>query len=338
MNKLNLTGLKYDKKLVSDIAEKIKGADKIALFHHISPDGDTMTCSYSFAKALKSLFPNKEVKVVCKCEDVQKRFGFFSFEKEYFINEIDSSWLAIVGDVSVKERIVNYNEFLKAGSHICFDHHDVEKNINVDLFWKEKDWVASTMQAIIILDELKIQYDEEHAVLMLIGLLTDSGFFSYSAAEIAPLQIFKYLIQFISKARMIKLYNSMFISNKLDIKLNAFVWSNVKYFEDVAYIQIKKEDFEKMGVKDSNAAKKFTNKIGNIEGTTKWLMFFEEIKELPENQTLIYVSLRSLDVDLVPTANKFNGGGHAHASGAKVTSWEEADKLIKAVAAIKGGK
>jgi phosphoesterase RecJ-like protein len=47
-----------------------------------------------------------------------------------------------------------------------------------------------------------------------------------------------------------------------------------------------------------------------------------------DEENVIRVRLRSRFVHINPVAEKYNGGGHACASGATVYSWEEAERLV----------
>jgi len=48
-------------KITKEIKELIEKHDKIALFHHTMPDGDSLSSSFALVKAIKKTYPNKEV-------------------------------------------------------------------------------------------------------------------------------------------------------------------------------------------------------------------------------------------------------------------------------------
>src|SRR5699024_1973266 len=60
---------------------------------------------------------------------------------------------------------------------------------------------------------------------------------------------------------------------------------------------------------------------GNIEGIKVWVMCIEEMD-------IMRVRLRSKGVVINTMAEKYSGGGHPHAAGASVLSWEEAAHVI----------
>ena len=67
--------------------------------------------------------------------------------------------------------------------------------------------------------------------------------------------------------------------------------------------------------------------IGNfnyIDGILVWLFVTEDVKN--EN---FRISIRSRGPIINSTAEKYNGGGHSFASGARITDMTLADKLIK---------
>ncbi len=61
--------------MLKKITKLIQQNDKIALFHHINPDGDTLSSSYGLALALKEAFPKKEIKVVANEKELFSFFG-----------------------------------------------------------------------------------------------------------------------------------------------------------------------------------------------------------------------------------------------------------------------
>ena len=57
-----------------------------------------------------------------------------------------------------------------------------------------------------------------------------------------------------------------------------------------------------------------------------WVFLSEDIKS-----GLIRANIRSVGPYVNDLATKFGGGGHKYASGVKLKTWEDADKLVKSL-------
>ena len=64
--------------------------------------------------------------------------------------------------------------------------------------------------------------------------------------------------------------------------------------------------------------------LDDIEGVLVWITATEDTKN-----SLIRISIRSRGPVINKIAERYNGGGHKLASGARVPSYEEVDMLIK---------
>ncbi len=311
--------------MVQKIIEKLRESDKIALFHHINPDGDTLTSSYGLALALRSVFPKKEIKVVANQEELFSRFNFINFDESIFINEIDSSWTTIVGDTSEPSRIDRFEEFEKGKVQLCFDHHQNVSEYDFDVYWREPDWIASSLQAVEIAKELNVAFDENIAFHLMIGILTDSGNFAFSLADPMPVNTYGFLLSFIGNQKMDSFFKSMKKRTSQDIEIEKFMLNNLAYDSKVATLKVTQNDLNKLGVQEKDIKIK-VNKLGNIEGYNIWALFTEV-----EQDGKIYIkgSIRSNGPNVSSVAANHKGGGHKRASGIKAVDWKEVEQIIK---------
>lgn len=65
---------RYNLFMLKQIVKEIKKANKIALFHHVHPDGDSISSSYGLLLAIKSKHPNKEVVFVADKKEIASLF------------------------------------------------------------------------------------------------------------------------------------------------------------------------------------------------------------------------------------------------------------------------
>jgi len=89
------------------------------------------------------------------------------------------------------------------------------------------------------------------------------------------------------------------------------------------YLRMTRDIIEKYNVSDEQAAS-MVGLLGGIEGFPVWALFIEYPDE-------IRIRLRSNGPTIDQLANKYGGGGHAKAAGAKLSSWDEFPAFIKDV-------
>ena len=89
----------------------------------------------------------------------------------------------------------------------------------------------------------------------------------------------------------------------------------------VAYLYVSRATMEKYGLSHEQAAAA-VSLMDSIKGSLIWIIFIE-------HETEIRVRLRSRFTTVNQIAERYNGGGHACASGATVHSRREANKLVK---------
>lgn len=310
--------------MIKQIVKEIKKHEKIALFHHVKPDGDSISSSYGLLLAIKKAFPNKHVVFVANIEYLREHFAHLKFDDKLIVSNIDESYLTIVGDTQSKNRVEYYDEYLRGVKRICFDHHQDAQNIDAHIFWQEKNWDASAIQATQISRKLlKKNFTEEIAFFLSIGLLTDTNNFQYSLADRLPLDTFSFLMQFVSDDRMNALYNAMRSRTKADVELTKVLLDSIKFAKHTSYLIADKKMISEYGAFD---VKQKVNLIGNIVDYPMWVLFIES----DDKPGFKYeVSIRSNSLNINQVAVKHNGGGHLRASGAKAVDLNEVEQIIK---------
>ena len=107
------------------------------------------------------------------------------------------------------------------------------------------------------------------------------------------------------------------------ISLKGYVYSNFMTANGFVYLRMTRDIIEKYNVSDEQAAS-MVGLLGGIEGFPVWALFIEYPDE-------IRIRLRSNGPTIDQLANKYGGGGHAKAAGAKLNSWDELPEFIKDV-------
>ncbi len=306
-----------------NIAKIIKKSDRIVLFHHLKPDGDSLSSSYGLMKAIQAKYPKKEVKWVADIEFIKNNFNFLINDFSDVIEKVDHTYTAIVGDNAVKERIFGFEEYEKAGIKICFDHHRNKIDFDHDYYWQDCTLGASSVQAYNIASALKVPFNDHIAISMIFGILTDTYNFTYSLNDTRPVKAAMDLMKHIDKDTMDNMYKEYRKRTQSDITFQAFALSNYKVDSGIAYLKITSASQKKLNLTSDQVSR--VNTIGNIEGIHAWMFLIED-----KENDMIRVSMRSLGLPVNEICKVFGGGGHIRASGIKLArDWKVANKVIK---------
>ena len=128
-----------------------------------------------------------------------------------------------------------------------------------------------------------------------------------------------------SSINFTSLYKSLYRRPLSEVRFEGYIYSNLTVTENgVAYIKLTDKLMKEYGV-DSAAAGNMINDLKFVDEIIVWIFFSEDIKS-----NLIRANIRSVGPYVNETASMFGGGGHIFASGARLKTWEDADKLIEA--------
>lgn len=302
--------------LMNNIIDKIEEFDKIAIFRHVFPDPDSYGSQVALKDIISNTYPNKEVYILGEHSDRLSYIGCMDNEVE-----INKDTLAIVCDVSNKERVDN-QDFLKAGYIIKIDHHKPFSDVCENLTWVDTDYTSCSEMILDLYlsnkDKLKITQVGRRALFT--GIIGDTGRFAYVDN---PTKIFTKLSEITFDLETKEIYSNMYRREKTDIKFLGYVYENFKETENgVAYLKIPYEIVEKFGLTSIDAARK-VNALQDVNGIVNWLFFAE--KENGE----IMSEFRSSGPRVNDIAATYGGGGHMLAAGATLSNWETVDNIIK---------
>jgi phosphoesterase RecJ-like protein len=168
-------------------------------------------------------------------------------------------------------------------------------------------------------DELKI--DSEAATYLYTGLVTDSGRFKYSGVNGDTLRCGAVLLDV--GVDTDTLFARLYLEAFEYLKFKAHVYHRMQITENgVAYLYVDKAMQEEFNL-TSETASASVSALDSIKGSLIWIAFIEN------DDGSTRVRLRSRFVTINDIAERYNGGGHACASGATVYSRKEMNALIK---------
>lgn len=300
---------------MENILKKIKEYNRIIIFGHERPDGDCIGSQYGLYYVLKESFPEKEVYVSGEVSEYVSFIG----RPTMVDDSLFKGALAICVDCANGERLSD-KRFKNCDYSIKIDHH-----INVDSFCDYEYVDAKAPACAQILTEFFLKFNDvfkitkEAAEALYVGIVTDTGRFKYDSTSPVTHRVAASLLEY--GVNIGKIDNNLSIETIDALRLRGYCLNTFKTTENgFAYLIMTRDIINKFGVSDEDAANQ-VNAISTINECPVWAMFIE----YPDQ---IRVRLRSRGPKVNILAEKYEGGGHEKASGAKLQSWDKLDEFL----------
>lgn len=304
--------------MYKEIYNKIKKYNNIVIARHISVDPDAMASQIALRESIKLTFPKKNVYAI---GNGTVRFNFMGkLDKDLDYSTLDNT-LFIVVDTPDKRR-VDSEGFNKYDYSIKIDHHPfIEKFCDLELIDDKKS--SASEMVFDLIQNTKLKMNSKIAEILYAGMVSDTNRFMFSNTDYNTFKSVSNML-YEYPFDITKVYKNLYKRPLSEEKLRGYMSTNMKVTENgVGYIKITNETLTKFGL-DSASSGNLINEYNNIDELLVWMSATEDIKN-----SLIKISIRSRGPIINKVAEKYNGGGHALASGAKVPSFEEVDMLIK---------
>lgn len=298
------------------IYKAIKKYDNIVIARHIGVDPDAMASQVALRDAIMNTFPNKKVYAV---GNGGSKFSYLGKLDHYDGNYTDT--LLIVLDTPDKKR-VDFTDINNFAYKIKIDHHPyVETFCDIELI---DDTSSSTCQLIMeMIYKTKLKANKEIMEKLYLGLVSDTNRFMFNNSTTSTFLIVSKVIKDY-KLDISKLYEDLYMRPLNEVRLQGYIGENMKITENgVGYIKITDEILTKFGA-DVASGGNMINNFNYIDEVLVWLAITEDKKN-----EIIKINIRSRGPIINKVAERYNGGGHKLASGAKVMTMDEADNLIK---------
>ncbi len=315
---------KAHKKAYSSLLSAIKRYDKIVVFRHLKPDFDAFGSQLGLVQFLKDNFPEKEIHFV---GDSHPSFtGRIFPEMEDLKNEwfTGRDFLAIVVDVGDPDRIAD-PRFKKAKYKAKIDHHPCKEEVAPKCTICDLDAAAAAeMVADFCLNCKGLKMSKEAAKWFYIGIVGDSGRFLYSSTSTHTFAVAQELLR--TGIDIHAIYLNMYEKTIQSLYNQAYVLGHFSLTpHGVAYYCLDKQIQEELKITPI-LGKENVNLFANIAGIPAWCSITED----PNPKDYCWrISIRSKDKDISGVAQKWGGGGHAQASGAKIKDLTELDAFLK---------
>lgn len=296
------------------ILKTIKKYDTIVIARHIGVDPDALCSQLALRDAIKLNFPEKKVLAIGTGSAKFAHIG--RLDK---LEKVENA-LLIVTDTPDKRRVdsVDFSQF---SSVIKIDHHPFVEDFGGIEYINDK--ASSACEIIMkLLIQMKFRLNSSISELLYMGLVSDSNRFLFDSST--P-ELFSLVSYYLDKYPfdLSKCYLKLYSRPLNEVRLEGYIGLNMTVTEHgLGYISITDDIIQKFGV-DSASAGNMINNFNFIKEILVWVTMTEDKKN---NQ--IRVSIRSRGPVINQIAEKYHGGGHKFASGARVKTMDEAMKII----------
>lgn len=350
------------------IFELISKSNQISLMTHHSPDGDAIGSTLALLLFLRKIGKNANSFYIDEIPEYSLRLlktnnlSKFDAKDKTQLAEyktyIKNSDLVIILDVNNKRRVgapAEYINFTNAKTVIIDHHLEPEEFVNeiyfdtdttstceiiYKLIWSYSYWLKnqnlpSTLSIDSTLDFADKSYldylDNDIAICIYNGILTDTGNFKYFRTDAEILRIAANLLEY--EIDLVETHKTIFESMSLEkYQLKTLCLKNTQFFfnHQLAIAALSNEDFEATGTSTEDT-EGFSSMPLEISGMKIAIFIQEDPKEIGKGEggtNLYRISFRSFGaISIREMAAHFGGGGHKNASGAKAYA-KDIDTLI----------
>ena len=301
-----------------EIYKKIKEYKKIVLARHVGADPDALGSTLGLKDIILNTFKDKEVYAVGVYSSKFKFMG-----KTDDVSKVDiSDALLIVLDTPNIVRIDGVDDISKFSYVIKIDHHPLIDDFG-DIQWIEEDASSVCQMLIELVYDTRLKMCPEGAKKLFMGVVSDTNRFLFDYTSPKTFNLVYKLVND-TKIEFTKLYDDLYERPLCEVRLQGYIEQNMKVsINGFAYIKLTDEILKKFGV-DAASSGNIVNSLNNIKEILVWVIFTEDKKN-----DVIRVNARSRGPVISKVLEKYGGGGHALASGARLKEEKEIKNIIK---------
>lgn len=259
------------KKNVEQAKKSIENAKTIAIFWHMSPDGDCIWSMLGLWKLLekqkkkvKYFVPNTPSKMFNFIKKIKRLKSRFDYKKYDLLVFVDFTWIERMGIIGQANP-----EYFKDKNILTIDHHPGEMEYGITI----KDVHSISTCEILFEQTYKRRpelYDKEIATYFYLGITTDSGNFLFGEDHIRT---------FTNALKLLKLWaDKDFVINNIirkrsfnAIKFLQLLLNRIQQQKDILYTYYDEAELEEYGI-DQEEASYGLHIIQNIDGPKIFLL------------------------------------------------------------------
>ncbi len=302
--------------MIKKIYRTIKKYDTIVIARHIGVDPDALSSQLALKESIELTFPKKKVYAI-GCGS--SKFSYIG--KLDKLEEIPKDALLIVTDTPDKRRIDSADPSMYDAC-IKIDHHPYIETF-ASLEWID-DTSSSASQLILeLINQSPLKMNASIARKLFIGLICDTNRFAFNNSTPKTFNLVAHLLEDYP-LDLEKIYQEIYMRPLNEFRLQGYIAENLTITDNgVAFIKLSDELLTKFKT-DAGAAGNVVNSFNYVEDYLVWIIVSEDVKN-----DLFKINIRSRGPVINQVAERYNGGGHKYASGARVMTMDEVDSLIK---------
>ena len=324
---------------ISSLQNLITKSRKAVIVAHHNPDGDALGSSlalyhYLVNKGIEPviILPNSFPEFLEWMHTDEKIIIYSKKEHSKIKETFNQTDLIFCLDFNALHRTNNLETYIRnsGAKKILIDHHLDPEAETFDILYSKINTSSTAELVYDVIDgmgDINL-LDKKIAENIYVGLITDTGSFSYSCNYVNTFLIVAKLVGLgVDCALIQKLVNNNFTENRMRLfgvclSKNLYVFPEYK----TAYIVLSLKDL-----------KKYSYQVGDTEGIVNYAMAIKGIDCAAlfiEREDVIRISFRSygnLSVNLI-ARTIFDGGGHKNAAGAN--SYQSLRKTINVFKSI----
>jgi bifunctional oligoribonuclease and PAP phosphatase NrnA len=336
LNILELKSIMENQKLINCDLSSLQnllfdGPKKILILTHRNPDGDAIGTSLGLYNILKKLQHEVNVLVPNQYPDFlgwmpsAREIIVYSEQKPKAVQLLKDAEILFAIDFNDLSRIREFEEYVMQGKafRILIDHHPDPHNFaNIAVSNTEASSSSELLYAFIKAINLGKYMDKDIASCIYVGIMTDTGCFSYNSSRTSTFMEVAELLEYkIEKDKIYDLIYDNYSYNRMQL-MGYCLDKKMQYFPEyrAAFISLSSEEL-----------KKYNYKNGDSEGFVNLPLSIDDVRFAAifiENKKSIKISMRSkgnFSVNKV-CADHFNGGGHKNAAGGE--SYDDLQQTI----------
>ena len=319
---------------VMEAARFMAEHDRFLVLSHVNPDGDATGSALAVALMLEQLGKGY---IVANEGETPQKFSFlprFDRLRNLSREPLDEVFDAVIAvDCADRSRMGEVQGWFAPGAAVLnIDHHPTNDQFgSVNVIRAE---AAATAEILFELVEAAgISFNQELALCIYTGLLTDTGGFRYANTSPRVLEIASRLLSYgVKPGEVAERCLEEITFSHVKILRRALQTLTLSHQDQIASITVTLEDFAETGAEREDAGG-LVNYCRNIAGVEVGISFVEAEKEI------VKVSFRARDrVDVSAIAKELGGGGHAKAAGCTMRGTVEQvrEQVLQAVAQALG--
>lgn len=293
---------------LQQIAEKLRAADRIALFTHTNPDGDALGSSFAMKRILDNMGKRADLFLET---DIPEKFGYI--RAAYTIGPADGPYDAgLCLDCGEAKRLGTLADFFgKLPLRMSIDHH-VSGDGFADIDYIVPQAAATGELVYALAKLLGMQLDEYTQKCLFTAISTDTGNFKFSNVTAATFHMAGELMEMGLKIREVtkQLYDTVKLSR---LRFTGAVADRIRMYRDgrFAVLEVPDSLLAEYGLRHEDVEELPSIPL-SVEGVLVSLVAKDDTV-VPGRRKY---SLRGKEVcDLSAVARTLGGGGHKNAAG-----------------------